>query len=405
MLWRRLIVTLIATAIVCLAQAQEHGILVDDRDTISYTYTPISQIPTKQSGWQRFYKYFEQSSVDKTAYKRFDVTFVGAPTYSSTTGLGLGVMAAGLYRIDRTDFQIPPSTVSLFVRATLKGVYTVGIEGINIFKDNRDRLTYRVAFVSQPTDFWGVGYDAAVNNTPINYTSNNQQVELSYYHRLCRNLYIGARVNFDYIYAKKGDRELIKPYINGGKSESLSTGLSLLLEYDSRDFIPNPYRGLYLSLQAMSRPMALANIDDNTWRFTATASYYQKLWRGAVLALDLYGESNSKHTPWQLYARMGSKYRMRGYYEGRFTDRNMVTAQAELRQRVWRRIGVAVWGGAGNCFSSWSNYQWSYTLPNYGIGLRWEFKKRVNVRFDYGFGGKVNGKLINGFQVLLNEAF
>ena len=273
MLWRRLIVTLIATAIVCLAQAQEHGILVDDRDTISYTYTPISQIPTKQSGWQRFYKYFEQSSVDKTAYKRFDVTFVGAPTYSSTTGLGLGVMAAGLYRIDRTDFQIPPSTVSLFVRATLKGVYTVGIEGINIFKDNRDRLTYRVAFVSQPTDFWGVGYDAAVNNTPINYTSNNQQVELSYYHRLCRNLYIGARVNFDYIYAKKGDRELIKPYINGGKTESLSTGLSLLLEYDSRDFIPNPYRGLYLSLQAMSRPKALANIDDNTWRFTATASY------------------------------------------------------------------------------------------------------------------------------------
>ena len=405
MLWRRLIVTLIATAIVCLAQAQEHGILVDDRDTISYTYTPISQMPTKQSGWQRFYKYFEQSSVDKTAYKRFDVTFVGAPTYSSTTGLGLGVMAAGLYRIDRTDFQIPPSTVSLFVRATLKGVYTVGIEGINIFKDNRDRLTYRVAFVSQPTDFWGVGYDAAVNNTPINYTSNNQQVELSYYHRLCRNLYIGARVNFDYIYAKKGDRELIKPYINGGKTESLSTGLSLLLEYDSRDFIPNPYRGLYLSLQAMSRPKALANIDDNTWRFTATASYYQKLWRGAVLALDLYGESNSKHTPWQLYARMGSKYRMRGYYEGRFTDRNMVTAQAELRQRVWRRIGVAVWGGAGNCFSSWSNYQWSHTLPNYGIGLRWEFKKRVNVRFDYGFGGKVNGKLINGFQVLLNEAF
>ncbi len=405
MLWRRLIVTLIATAIVCLAQAQEHGILVDDRDTISYTYTPISQIPTKQSGWQRFYKYFEQSSVDKTASKRFDVTFVGAPTYSSTTGLGLGVMAAGLYRIDRTDFQIPPSTVSLFVRATLKGVYTVGIEGINIFKDNRDRFTYRVAFVSQPTDFWGVGYDAAVNNTPINYTSNNQQVELSYYHRLCRNLYIGARVNFDYIYTKKSDRELIKPYINGGKSEALSTGLSLLLEYDSRDFIPNPYRGLYLSLQAMSRPKALANIDDNTWRFTATASYYQKLWRGAVLALDLYGESNSKHTPWQLYARMGSKSRMRGYYEGRFTDRNMVTAQAELRQRVWRRIGVAVWGGAGNCFSSWSNYQWSHTLPNYGIGLRWEFKKRVNVRFDYGFGGKVNGKLINGFQVLLNEAF
>jgi hypothetical protein len=96
---------------------------------------------------------------------------------------------------------------------------------------------------------------------------------------------------------------------------------------------------------------------------------------------------------------------MRGYYEGRFTDRNMVTAQAELRQNVWRRVGVALWVGAGNCFSSWNAFEWSHTLPNYGIGLRWELKKRVNIRFDYGFGSRVNGRLINGFQVVLNEAF
>ena len=38
--------------------------------------------------------------------------------------------------------------------------------------------------------------------------------------------------------------------------------------------------------------------------------------------------------------------------------------------------------------------------PNYGAGLRWELKKRVNVRLDYGFGKKTSGFLLN-----INEAF
>ena len=45
-------------------------------------------------------------------------------------------------------------------------------------------------------------------------------------------------------------------------------------------------------------------------------------------------------------------------------------------------------------------FDWSETLPNYGVGLRWELKKRVNVRLDYGFGKKTSGFLLS-----LNEAF
>ena len=85
---------------------------------------------------------------------------------------------------------------------------------------------------------------------------------------------------------------------------------------------------------------------------------------------------------------------MRGYYQGRYTDNDMITVQVELRQRIWRRIGCAVWGGAGNVFPSLSRFDWSQTLPNYGAGLRWELKKRVNVRLDYGFGKKTSGLLL-----------
>ena len=50
---------------------------------------------------------------------------------------------------------------------------------------------------------------------------------------------------------------------------------------------------------------------------------------------------------------------------------------------------------------SFSKFNGAHTLPNYGIGYRWEFKKRVNVRLDYGFG--LRGQ--KSFMFGINEAF
>ena len=129
--------------------------------------------------------------------------------------------------------------------------------------------------------------------------------------------------------------------------------------------------------------------------------YYHRLWEGAILAFDLHGEFNYGDVPWNMLAALGGSARMRGYYEGRYRDKNLIETQIELRQHIWRRNGIAVWVGAGNVFPSFSGFKWGHTLPNYGIGYRWEFKNRVNVRLDYGFGKKGQ----SGFLFNINEAF
>jgi len=189
-------------------------------------------------------------------------------------------------------------------------------------------------------------------------------------------------------------------YLAGQKQRYTATGVGAILEYDSRDFIPSPFRGVYVSFQETLFPKGLGNCGKTLWRTTFTADAYGQVWKGGVLAADLYAVFNSDGTPWPMLARMGGGQRMRGYYQGRYTDNDMITVQVELRQRIWRRIGCAVWGGAGNVFPSLSRFDWSQTLPNYGAGLRWELKKRVNVRLDYGFGKKTSGFLLN-----INEAF
>lgn len=140
--------------------------------------------------------------------------------------------------------------------------------------------------------------------------------------------------------------------------------------------------------------------DQSFTRTELVADFFHPLWKGAVLAYDLHAEINSSKTPWTMLALMGSSNRMRGYYEGRYRDKGMIETQIELRQKVYGRSGVVAWVGAGNVFPSMKKFSFDKTLPNYGVGYRWEFKNRVNVRLDYGFGKNQSGFIFN-----INEAF
>ena len=77
---------------------------------------------------------------------------------------------------------------------------------------------------------------------------------------------------------------------------------------------------------------------------------------------------------------------MRGYYYGRFSGNTLITAQLELRQRVWEGIVVAGWGGCGTAFSCNEPASWDLVLPTYGAGVRWYFNPSSLVRVDCGFG-------------------
>ena len=79
---------------------------------------------------------------------------------------------------------------------------------------------------------------------------------------------------------------------------------------------------------------------------------------------------------------------------------NSASLIVEMRQHVWRRNGIVVWAGAGTVFRHFSDINRHTILPTVGVGYRWEFKNRVNVRLDFGFG-----KHSKNFSVGINEAF
>lgn len=351
----------------------------------------------KKTFFQKFLDYFNDANKNKKN-KRFDFSIIGGPHYSTDTELGLGLVAAGLYRTTANDTVSPPSNVSLFSDVSTVGFYLLGIRGNHLMRAMKNRIDYKIYFFSFPSSYWGIGYENGDNDANRSSMHRWQgRVQASFLTRLTDGLYIGPLFTFDYV---KASKVTAPELLNGQDEETHSLGLGFSLVYDTRDTYTNAHRGIYLNIEQMFMPKFLSNKYDVA-STTFNLSGYKRVWKGCVLAADVRGMFNIGNTSWAMMALLGSSNSMRGYYEGRYRDKNKIETTVELRQHVWKRNGVVFWVGAGTVFPKFSELRLSRVLPNYGIGYRWEFKKNVNVRLDYGFGKKGQ----SGFLFNINEAF
>lgn len=345
----------------------------------------------------RILDYFNDSNKNKK-HKRFDFSVIGGPHYASDTKFGLGLVAAGLYRTDPNDSILPPSNVSLYGDVSSVGFYMLGVRGNHIAPKGRYRIDYHLYFYSFPADFWGIGYEMGDNDAnKSNMKRWQAQAEVSFLFRVADNFYIGPMASYDYVIGKHIERPEL---LQGMDQHTWNVGAGVSLVYDNRDNLTNPHRGIYLNINQMFRPRFMGNdyaFSTTAFRFDA----YQRLGKGTVLAEDIGANLNFGNPSWGMMAELGGTHSMRGYYEGRYRDKHSLEATVELRQHVWKRNGIVVWVGAGTIFPKFSELRSKQILPNAGVGYRWEFKKNVNVRLDYGFGK--SGQ--SGFLFNINEAF
>lgn len=208
--------------------------------------------------------------------------------------------------MDRTDSLTPPSDVSFFGNFSLSGFYMFGVSGNTLFNHNRSRVIYEVSFGSKPLEFWGIGYEAGRFNQSADYIRKQVKFDAGYLYEVWRHLYVGGSVLFSHTKGTDFDDRGID-YLAGQKLHYTLSGIGMTLQYDSRDFIPAPERGTFLMVKQVIYPKGLGNSGKTLYKTTATADYYQRLWRGAVLATDIFGEFNSSGMPWCMLAELGGR--------------------------------------------------------------------------------------------------
>lgn len=351
---------------------------------------------------RRYLNSLIRGNVDRTHEKKFDVSFAVTPSYTREAGFGIGGALTGLYRLNRMDSVMPPSDVFMSINASLNGFFVLTFKGNNLFTDRRSRLSYKVELYRKRLDFWGINSEETAYNPKSRYDRRQIDFQGEYIYKVSRNFYAGLRLRSDYTDA----RNMLNPeYLLGERPQYYVTGVGLSLEFDTRDDLLTPTRGLHIAYKPMFFWKALGSAPASFINHSFIINTYIRLWKGAVLAYDFYASFNSSHTPWTMREMVASDgIRMRGYYMGSFMDNSQIASQLEYRQNIYKRIGIAVWGGAATLFASPKEFrkedikpEW---LPNYGIGLRFEFKHNVNARIDYGFG-----KGTSGILFAIGEAF
>ena len=193
-----------------------------------------------------------------------------------------------------------------------------------------------------------------------------------------------------------------------------TSGFGPALLYDGRDNVLATYRGQYLHVHALWAGQ-YAGSDYTFARYQVDARHFQPLFGSTktILALQYLGQFHTGgHVPFRELSGLGADLGgalyndaslMRGLYEARYRDRQLLTFQAEVRrQLVWRLDGV-VFGAVGQVGNQLADFSLGGTHVAGGLGARFQLNRRdrLHVRLDYGVGSGGS----SGVYFAVGEAF
>jgi hypothetical protein len=339
---------------------------------------------------------------DSARLRRVGVLPVPAFGYAPETRAYVGAVVLLTLRLYPGDTLTRTSNAKAEVNFTQNRQRIFAADWTLLFRREHYLSQGAVSFQRFPELYWGVG-----NQTPA---SNEELVDyqrldyrLAVLRQLRRYVFVGPRLQGQQVTG-------VMPLPGGllargdapGSRGGLASGGGYELVYDGRDNLLNPQRRGYLRLAHTIFGGWLGS-DFRFSRYELDARRYLPLGRHLRLATQLTTTFHSGEPPFRMLALLGSDADMRGYYRGRYRDRQYAAAQAELRfPLIWRLGGVA-FAGAGQVARSLSGFGFAEFKPSLGGGLRLLVDRRenVNLRFDYARGADGN----NGFYVAFGEAF
>jgi hypothetical protein len=106
------------------------------------------------------------------------------------------------------------------------------------------------------------------------------------------------------------------------------------------------------------------------------------------LAAQLFGQLTAGRPAFQKMAKVGGASVMRGYFEGRYRDRQMIAAQVEWRQLVWWRLGFNLFAGIGDVAHDPADYRLNEFKYSLGYGIRFLVKSdtQLYMRIEMAYG-------------------
>jgi outer membrane protein assembly factor BamA len=186
-----------------------------------------------------------------------------------------------------------------------------------------------------------------------------------------------------------------------GTTDGQALGLGASLVRDTRSSTVYPRHGAYHQL-LIDAFLRVWMGDYRFGRYTLDLRRYVPVGRSHVLALQALGVATSGGPPFDRLPELGGDRLLRGYYQGRYRDRDLIAFQAEYRMPLFWRVGAAGFVGAGQVGDGLGSLALDRFHVAAGAGLRFLLAQDegLNIRADFAFGEEDSGLYLS-----LGEAF
>ena len=410
-----LILLLAVWSAVALARAQRP----DGRDSSATASADTTTLTTPADTTTLTAKQLHRQRV---AQRNFHYNILGGPSYTPDFGAVLGGSMLMTFRMNPSDTTQQRSVIPTAIALMFKGGINLFAKPQLFFKGDRFRIFGIVAYKNTQENYYGIGYstnrDYVRSDSTSQYRYGGVQINPEFMFRLGRsNFFAGPQldINYDHLTKPADYLPLEASYAAAGGDEdgydSFVVGVGFLVNYDSRDVPANAYRGLYLDVRGMAYSKLLGS-DVNFYKVSLDYRQYIPVGYRRTLAWTI----QSKHVfgsdiPITQYALTGTPFDLRGYYKGQYRDksshvllaeyRHMFNTDRSTRIKKWiHHTGFVAWAGCG--FMGPTVGKIEGVLPNFGVGLRIELQKRMNLRLDLG-RNTVNNQTL--FYFNMTEAF
>jgi len=321
--------------------------------------------------------------------------------YTPETKIGFGGTVITMFRLSEGGEQEQPSNISPIFVYTQKKQIIAMLDTELYFGAGRHRVNAELGYSRFPNTFWGIG-----NDTPEaleeDYTPRLIYANAQFQTRVAPGWYLGGRVEFAHCRLIETDSlGLLAAGALPGTDDGRILSGGLLVTWDTRDNTVYPRNGGYRQLRALFNDSTLGS-DYSFAAYSLDVRQYLLLSQGHVLALRGLGKATAGTQPFDVMPQLGGEELVRGYYGGRFRDRNLLAFQVEYRAHVWRRLGAIGFASAGRVAHDLGDMDLRGFKPAVGFGLRFLLApdEGRNLRADWGFG---NGS--SGFYLGLGEVF
>jgi hypothetical protein len=324
--------------------------------------------------------------------------------YAPETSAELGVRVFSLFYVNKDTVVNRLSEIALYSFITTRLQFGSVLDNAVYSNKNKYFFLGRTRYQQFPLLYYGIGPDAPLTN-PVTVESEYFQFRQRVLRNIVNNWYAGLEIDFQRlgrVNFENSSREYDFPV---GAQGSTSSGVGAAIVYDDRKNVLNVRKGNFLEAGFLTYSGALGS----TYPFRSyliDARMYRPLGnRKRILAAQVFGTFMNGTVPFNNLAMLGGSELLRGYYQGRYRDKNLMAIQAEVRWLPFgfsRRWGGTAFAGLGTVAPTLATFRKDQFRWTVGGGVRFLFFQRKDVYLRGDVGLTAEG---TGIYFSLGEAF